>query len=83
MGPVPKAGLKIMQGEASLRTYQFNTHVARHYFCANCGIYTHHQRRSNPDEYGYNIACREGVAPADLESVRISDGVNHPLDRPA
>jgi hypothetical protein len=81
MATVPKNGLKVVQGETSLKTYQFNTKVARHYFCSNCGIYTHHQRRSNPDEYGYNVGCLEGVNPFDLEPVRLSDGANHPLDR--
>jgi len=74
---------KVLQGEASLNSYQFNTNVARHYFCSNCGIYTHHQRRSNPNEYGYNVGCLEGVNPFDLEPVRLSDGANHPLDRKA
>ncbi len=81
MATVAKQGLKVLQGEEALRIYQFNTGVARHYFCSNCGIYTHHQRRSNPDEYGYNVACLEGVNPFDLDPVRISDGTNHPLDR--
>lgn len=83
MATVPKSGLKVLQGEASLNSYQFNTNVARHYFCSNCGIYTHHQRRSNPNEYGYNVGCLEGVNPFDLEPVRLSDGANHPLDRKA
>jgi hypothetical protein len=81
MGTVSKGGLKVLQGESTLKEYQFNTKVARHYFCSNCGIYTHHQRRSNPNEYGYNIGCLEGVNPFDLEAVGLSDGVNHPLDR--
>ena len=81
MASVPKSGLKVLQGEALLRTYQFNTKVARHYFCSNCGIYTHHQRRSSPNEYGYNVGCLEGVNPFDLEPVRLSDGANHLLDR--
>lgn len=72
---------RILQGEALLRIYQFNTKVARHYFCSNCGIYTHHQRRSSPNEYGYNVGCLEGVNPFDLEPVRLSDGANHLLDR--
>ena len=62
--------------------YQFNTCVARHYFCSVCGIYTHHQRRSDPDEYGFNVACLEGVNPRDLGDVPMMDGVNHPSDRP-
>jgi hypothetical protein len=61
--------------------YQFNTFTAKHYFCANCGIYTHHQRRSNPEQYGYNVGCLEGVNPFDLRDVPTNDGVNHPADR--
>ena len=83
MGSVAKSGLKVVQGESSLREYQFNTNVARHYFCSNCGIYTHHQRRSNPNEYGYNVGCLEGVNPSEIEHVSLSDGANHPLDRRA
>ncbi|MAM57510.1 MAG: aldehyde-activating protein [Salinicola sp.] len=79
---VPLAGLRIVSGGETLRRYQFNTMTARHYFCGNCGIYTHHQRRSNPDQYGYNIACLEGVDPFDLPGpIPVGDGVNHPADR--
>lgn len=78
---IPLAGIKIVQGEAALRLYQFNTKTAKHYFCSNCGIYTHHQRRSNPNQYGYNVACLEGVNPFDLDAVPTYDGVNHPSDQ--
>lgn len=53
----------MLRGQNHLRMYQFNTHVAEHYFCGVCGIYTHHRRRSNPDQYGYNVACLEGTDP--------------------
>jgi len=78
---VPLAGLRVVKGEDVLKLYQFNTKVARHYFCSNCGIYTHHQRRANPQEYGYNVGCLEGVNPFDLGPVETNDGVNHPSDR--
>ena len=78
---VPVAGLRLVKGHDVLALYQFNTHVAKNYFCSNCGIYTHHQRRSNPDEYGYNVGCLEGVNPFDLGAVPTLDGVNHPADR--
>jgi hypothetical protein len=78
---VPLAGLKVMQGEDVLRLYQFNTHTAKHYFCGGCGIHTHHQRRSNPREYSYNVGCLEGVNPFDLGEVPTLDGVNHRADR--
>lgn len=81
VGSVPLAGIKILKGEDALKLYEFNTKTAKHYFCSICGIYTHHQRRSNPYEYGYNIGCLEGVNPFDLENVPTNDGVNHPADR--
>lgn len=81
VGSVPLAGIKILKGEDALKLYEFNTKTAKHYFCSSCGIYTHHQRRSNPHEYGYNIGCLEGVNPFELENVPTNDGVNHPADR--
>ena len=81
MGAIALAGLRVVQGAESLRLYQFNTRTAKHYFCAICGIYTHHQRRSNPAQYGYNLACLEGVNPFELGEVPLRDGINHPADR--
>lgn len=78
---VPLSGIRILKGENVLTLYQFNTFTAKHYFCSICGIYTHHQRRSNPDEYGFNVACLEGVNPFELQNVPTFDGVNHPADR--
>ncbi len=39
-----------------------------------CGIYTHHRRRSNPDQYGYNVACLEGIDPFALGLFRSATG---------
>jgi hypothetical protein len=80
---VPLSGIRIVKGEAHLKLYQFNTKTAKHYFCGECGIYTHHQRRSNPGQYGFNVGCLEGVNPFDIPDVPIRDGVNHPADRSA
>src|SRR6266446_7774835 len=73
-------GINITQGSELLTVYQFNTNTAKHYFCSRCGIYTHHQRRSNPKQYGVNVACLEGISPFDFEEVRVMDGVHHPSD---
>lgn len=78
---VPLDGLRVVQGEEALSLYQFNTKTAKHYFCKTCGIHTHHQRRSNPMEYGFNVACLAGVDPFDISEVGEVDGVNHPSDR--
>jgi hypothetical protein len=71
---------RILSGADSLSLYQFNTRSAKHYFCSKCGIYTHHQRRSNPHEYGVNVACLEGLSPFDFDEVPVNDGVHHPAD---
>ncbi|TOE66737.1 aldehyde-activating protein [Vibrio parahaemolyticus] len=78
---VPLSGIRIVQGDDVLKLYQFNTHTAKHFFCSECGIYTHHQRRSDPSEYGYNVGCLEGVNPYELDDIEVMDGVNHPSDR--
>ncbi len=78
---LPLDALSIIRGADNLSLYQWGTGTAKHWFCKTCGIYTHHQRRSNPNEYGINVACLEGVNPRDLGPVAWFDGVNHPSDR--
>lgn len=73
--------INILKGEEKLSKYQFNTMTAKHYFCSVCGIYTHHQRRSNPTKYGFNVACLKGVNALELKDVPTYDGVNHPSDK--
>jgi hypothetical protein len=73
-------GVMFVSGEENLSSYQFNTGSAQHFFCAKCGIYTHHQRRSNPRQFGVNVACLDGVSPFDFRQVPVLDGVNHPND---
>jgi len=75
------ADIHFVSGEDKLSCYTFNTGVAQHYFCSVCGIYTHHQRRSNPEQYGINLACLEGETPF-LPDVPVLDGNNHPRDLP-
>ena len=74
-------GITFEAGEEALTVYRFNTGVAQHYFCSRCGIYTHHRRRSNPNQYGVNVACLKGVSPFDFADVPVIDGVNHPADQ--
>ncbi|MDE1146611.1 MAG: GFA family protein [Azospirillaceae bacterium] len=73
-------GIRITQGEAALTCYRFHTGAARHFFCSRCGIYTHHQRRSDQNLYAVNVACLDGVSPFDFPEVPVMDGVNHTND---
>ena len=79
MAGVPLARLRVTAGAEKLTLYQWNTRTARHYFCSVCGIYTHHQRRSNPNEYGFNVACLEGVDPFALGPIGLADGAAQSL----
>ena len=75
------ADIEIVQGKDALTLYQFNTGQAKHFFCKHCGIYTFHQRRSSPHQYGVNVACIEGMSPFDFAEVAVSEGRSHPSDR--
>ena len=80
MAMVPINHLKVTKGQDNLTLYQWNTKVAEHYFCKTCGIYTHHKRRSNPNQYGINIACIEGVNPYAYGDIPIGNAnLNAPL----
>lgn len=80
MASVSLSGLRVTKGEGdALRVYTWNTHTAKHYFCGTCGIYTHHQRRSNPNEYGVNVACLEGVDLTALGEIGLGDGASMDL----
>src|SRR3546814_7846788 len=38
------------------------------------------RRRSDPEQYGYNVGCLEGINPFAIPDVPVEDGVNHPAD---
>ena len=76
----PLAALEVVEGADKLTCYQFNTRVAKHWFCSVCGSYTHHQRRSDPTTYGINVACL-GLNPIhDFPDVPVLDGIHHARD---
>ncbi len=84
MASVPLDAVRVIKGESELACYRWNTMVAEHYFCRTCGIYTHHRRRSDPTQYGINIACVEGVDPFAYGEVPIGGGSRDaPLPPPA
>ena len=54
--------------------------MANHYFCVDCGIYTHHNPRINPKMTGFNLGCIDEIDIFKLENI-VNDGKNHPLDK--
>ena len=81
IGVLGENDFKLTKGEDSLKLYQFYTNTAKHYFCSICGIYTHHNPRSNPAMTGFNIACIDKIDVFKLDDVQVNDGANHPLDK--
>ncbi|WP_460530789.1 GFA family protein [Chitinimonas naiadis] len=71
----PAADLLIVSGEDALTLYQFNTRVARHYFCKHCGIYPFHQTRTNPLLWRVNLGCLDEVDVYALET-GVGDGAS-------
>ena len=74
MASVPLNSLMVTKGKEFLSLYQWNTKTAEHYFCRICGIYTYHRRRSNPNEYGFNVACFDDIDLSEFEQIPIGDG---------
>lgn len=71
--------LTITSGEKNLTSYKWNTKIAEHFFCKICGINTHHKRRSDPNQYGYNIGCIEGFEMSWIEDIPFVDNTKMSL----
>ena len=71
--------LTITSGERNLTSYKWNTKIAEHFFCKICGINTHHKRRSDPNQYGYNIGCIEGFEMSWIEDIPFVDNIKMSL----
>ena len=82
MAKIKLENLKIKKGQDQLTVYKFGKkHLAEHFFCKNCGIYTHHNPRSNPAMTGFNLGCIDDIDTFNLKSIQINNGLNHPLDK--
>ena len=81
MSIVKNEHFKITKGIDKLKLYQFKTNTAKHFFCINCGIYTHNNPRINPKMTAFNVGCIDEINTFELKNVSIADGNNHPLDK--
>jgi centromere protein V len=54
---VPKSAFRLLKGEESLSNYEFNTGIAKHYFCSNCGVKSFYVPRSHPAGISVNARC--------------------------
>ncbi|MEA5595182.1 GFA family protein [Rivularia sp. UHCC 0363] len=72
---VPQDRFTLLKGEDNLTTYTFNTGVAKHKFCKNCGIHSFYIPRSHPDCIDVNLRCLDGDVISQFEIVPF-DGRN-------
>lgn len=72
---VRKDSFRLVSGHDSLTTYEFNTRVAKHFFCTTCGVKSFYVPRSNPDGYSVNVRCLD---PGTVRSMTVDafDGRN-------
>lgn len=65
---VPEESFRLLQGKDALRTYTFNTGVAKHHFCRYCGVKSFYVPRSHPNGVTVNVRCidTETIAGIDI-----------------
>jgi hypothetical protein len=64
---VPESRFRITKGAERLTAYSFNTHTARHLFCATCGVKSFYRPRSNPDGWSVNARCLDDADDLTIE----------------
>ena len=67
---IPKENFLLLEGSEYLSLYQFNTDIAKHFFCKKCGIYTHHNRKSDPNGMGVNLGCIEDLDSMEFDAIQ-------------
>jgi len=72
---VPQSDFELLSGRDDLAEYQFNTRVAKHWFCRVCGIHSFYIPRSHPDKIDVNARCLDDVDLANI-TPRQFDGKN-------
>jgi len=65
---VEEADLRILTPLDQMTVYEWNTKVAKDYFCPVCGILPFRRPRTAPDKWTVNVRCLEGV---DLEKIPV------------
>jgi hypothetical protein len=72
---VPAARFRLLTPRGAMTEYRFNTGVARHLFCATCGVQAYYHPRSNPDGVAVTVACLDAGTAASV-TTRQFDGRN-------
>ena len=70
---IPLADIAIDADAQNIGLYQFDSKVAKHYFCKTCGIYTHNEMLRMPGHVRVNIGCIDALDSSQFE-VTVFDG---------
>lgn len=76
-----KGDVRLLSGESDLSDYQFGSKTIHHRFCKTCGM---HPFSGNDKFYAINIACLDGVEPAELIAAPVTwvDGLHDNFKSP-
>jgi hypothetical protein len=72
---IPMEDLNVTAAAEDLGLYQFDNGIAKHYFCRQCGIYTHNETLRTPGHLRVNLGCIEDLDTSDFEVI-VFDGKN-------
>jgi len=72
---IPLEALKVEASPEDLGLYQFDSGIAKHYFCRRCGIYTHNEMLRKPGHCRVNLGCIDDLDTSAFE-VTVFDGKN-------
>ena len=70
---VPAQRFRLLAGEDALSEYTFNTGVAKHRFCRDCGIKSFYIPRSHPDGVDVNVHCLDAGSVQSIAIVAFDD----------
>ena len=77
MKSIPKEAFVLESSPEFLGKYIWNKKIAKHYFCNECGVYTHHIRRRDPEQISVNLMCVDDILIPDDTMIKLIDGASH------
>ena len=72
---IPSSQFRLLTPLSNMTLYQFNTKVAKHYFCSTCGVQAYYHPRSNPDGVAITLNC---ITSTNIKTVttKFYDGIH-------
>ena len=74
---VPPERFKLLAGQDALALYQFDSRIAKHWFCKHCGMHPFTNPRAAPEMFSINVHCLDDYENeiANIE-IKAFDGKN-------